>query len=70
VGVIDSGPGIAPQLQEKIFNPFFTTREEGTGLGLSVSYDIVRALGGSIEVDSIPGEGATFLVRLPLRQGE
>jgi signal transduction histidine kinase len=64
--VQDSGPGIPPEIREKIFNPFFTTRRAGTGLGLSISYGIVQALNGRIEVESRVGEGTTFLVRLPL----
>lgn len=68
VAVRDNGKGIAPELQERIFEPFFTTKEvgEGTGLGLSVSYDIVHKHGGEITVDSQPGVGTTFTVRLPL----
>ncbi len=67
VKVADTGPGIAPEVREKIFHPFFTTRSDGTGLGLSVSYGIVQALGGTIEVASEPGQGSTFTVRLPVR---
>jgi PAS domain S-box-containing protein len=63
--VRDSGPGISAELKGRIFNPFFTTKRTGTGLGLSVSYGIVQAMGGSIDVESTPGEGATFIVRLP-----
>lgn len=68
IAIADSGPGISSPDLAKIFNPFFTTRQGGTGLGLSVSYGIVQALKGRIEVDSPPGEGATFVVRLPLVQ--
>lgn len=64
ISIADSGPGIPLNIQEQIFNPFFTTKATGTGLGLSVSYGIVRAHGGSIEVESQPGAGSRFLVVL------
>jgi signal transduction histidine kinase len=70
VGVGDSGPGIPPQVRARIFNPFYTTKSTGTGLGLSVSYGIVQALGGRIEVASEPGRGSTFTVILPLNREE
>jgi signal transduction histidine kinase len=65
----DTGSGIPPGLVDRIFDPFFTTREvgKGTGLGLSVSYNIVAAHGGTIEVESKVGEGSTFRVVLPVR---
>jgi signal transduction histidine kinase len=69
VGVGDTGPGIPPQVRARIFNPFYTTKSSGTGLGLSVSYGIVQALGGSIEVESVAGEGSVFTVSLPQRGG-
>jgi C4-dicarboxylate-specific signal transduction histidine kinase len=64
----DTGRGIPPGLERRIFDPFFTTKEvgQGTGLGLSITYGIIKDLGGSISVVSPPGEGATFLIRLPL----
>ncbi|THF62252.1 HAMP domain-containing protein [Pseudothauera rhizosphaerae] len=63
--VRDTGHGIAPENLSSIFDPFFTTkRGSGTGLGLSISYTIVERYGGHIEVDSRPGEGAEFAVRL------
>lgn len=64
---IDNGAGIAPELREKIFAPFFTTKDvgEGTGLGLSVSYGIVQSHGGEIMVASEQGKGTTFTVVLP-----
>jgi signal transduction histidine kinase/FixJ family two-component response regulator len=63
----DSGPGISEENLERIFDPFFTTKDpdKGTGLGLMISHQIVADHGGSIEVESTPGEGATFHVRLP-----
>ncbi len=62
----DSGPGIPAELQDRIFNPFYTTRSEGTGLGLAITHRIIDGHGGKLSVDSRPGEGATFIVDLPL----
>lgn len=64
----DNGSGIEPGIVKHIFEPFFTTKKEGhgTGLGLSVSYGIVKAHGGTIQVESVAGEGATFGVVFPL----
>ncbi len=68
VTLADTGPGMSEAVQQKIFNPFFTTKSSGTGLGLSVSYGIIRAHGGMITVSSASGRGAEFLVELPLKQ--
>ena len=64
----DDGPGIEAKYLHKIFDPFFTTRKvgEGTGLGLSVCHGIITEHGGTISVDSTPGEGATFILDLPI----
>ncbi|MFH1026769.1 MAG: ATP-binding protein, partial [Pseudomonadota bacterium] len=68
VSVADTGCGIPEDIQQRIFEPFFTTKEvgKGTGLGLSISYDIARKHGGEITVESKPGHGTTFTVRLPV----
>jgi two-component system NtrC family sensor kinase len=68
VTIADTGFGIAAENIEQVFNPFFTTRAAGTGLGLAVSYGIVRDHGGRLEVESVPGKGAQFHVVLPLCQ--
>jgi len=65
--VKDNGTGIPESIKEKIFQPFFTTKPtgQGTGLGLSLSYDIVKAHGGGLEVETREGEGSTFTIKLP-----
>ncbi len=68
VSIGDSGAGIPADVKEKLFTPFFTTRTRGTGLGLAVSYGIVKDHGGDIRVESEPGQGALFTVVLPQRQ--
>jgi signal transduction histidine kinase len=68
IRVRDNGTGIPPELRDKLFQPFFTTKPtgEGTGLGLSISYDIVtQQHGGTIAVDSRVGEFTEFTIRLP-----
>ena len=66
--VKDNGQGIPKKLIEKIFQPFFTTKPtgQGTGLGLSLSYDIIRAFGGELKVETIEGEGTEFRVQIPV----
>jgi signal transduction histidine kinase len=66
--VADDGPGVPPEVREHIFEPFFTLRRQGrgSGLGLAVVYSIVTSHGGEVDVLSAPGEGARFVVRLPL----
>jgi two-component system NtrC family sensor kinase len=65
--VIDSGPGIPPNDVEKIFEPLYTTRPEGLGLGLTISRSIVERLGGTLSVRNVPGRGAAFTVEMPLK---
>lgn len=67
ITVRDTGKGISPEIMDKIFDPFFSTKEvgKGTGLGLSICYQIVEIHGGRIEVESEEGKGAAFMVRLP-----
>ncbi len=68
VRVKDNGNGIPQKVLDKIFQPFFTTKPtgQGTGLGLSLSYDIVKAHGGELKVETIEGEGSEFVIKLPL----
>lgn len=70
VHVKDNGTGIPQKVLEKIFQPFFTTKPtgQGTGLGLSLSYDIVKAHGGELKVETKEGEGAEFIISLPLNE--
>jgi len=66
ISVADNGYGIPGQIREKIFQPFFTTKPtgQGTGLGLSLSYDIIKAHGGEIKVNTKEGEGSEFIIQL------
>jgi two-component system, NtrC family, sensor kinase len=68
ITVKDNGNGIPQKVVDKIFQPFFTTKPtgEGTGLGLSLSYDIIKAHGGEIRVETKEGEGSTFIIQLPI----
>lgn len=71
IRIEDNGCGIPPENLDRIFNPFFTTKPpgKGTGLGLSLCLSIITRLGGGISVQSPPGKGAKFIVRLPISQG-
>ncbi|GAC1407774.1 MAG: hypothetical protein NVSMB49_27870 [Ktedonobacteraceae bacterium] len=68
----DTGPGVPMGLEQRIFDPFFTTKEvgAGTGLGLSITYGIIKEHQGTIVIDNHPGEGANFLIQLPLQREE
>jgi two-component system sensor histidine kinase FlrB len=65
IRVSDQGKGMSPEVQRRLFQPFFTTRSEGTGLGLAIMRSVVDAHGGEVQVDSEPGRGTTFIVHLP-----
>ncbi|HSQ83084.1 MAG TPA: response regulator [Desulfobacterales bacterium] len=69
IKVSDTGKGIAAEVVDKIFEPFFTTREIGTGLGLAITHGIIGRHGGEIRVQSQPGQGTTFTIRLPHNRG-
>lgn len=66
VAISDQGPGIPVEARESIFHPFFTTKDNGTGLGLPVTRQIISDHGGALAVEGADGEGATFVIRLPL----
>jgi len=72
ISITDTGKGMTSDQMSRIFNPFYTTKEvgKGTGLGLSISLSIVQAMGGQIEVQSMPGAGSCFTVVLPLNSAE
>jgi signal transduction histidine kinase len=68
ITIRDNGNGIPQKIIDKIFQPFFTTKPtgQGTGLGLSLSYDIIKAHGGEIKVESKEGEGTEFIITIPV----
>jgi signal transduction histidine kinase len=68
IKVSDNGDGIPQNVVNKIFQPFFTTKPtgQGTGLGLSLSYDIIKAHGGEIKVETMEGEKTKFIIQLPI----
>ncbi|WP_428262287.1 ATP-binding protein [Haliangium sp.] len=65
LSVSDTGPGIDEEVAAKLFEPFFSTKQGGTGLGLALTHQIIREHGGALRVDSAPGRGATFVIELP-----
>jgi len=65
IAIADNGPGVPPELREKVFYPFFTTRDGGSGVGLALAQKIALSHGGSVELESPPGCGCTFRLRLP-----
>ena len=68
IKVADNGNGIPQKVIDKIFQPFFTTKPtgQGTGLGLSLAYDIVKAHGGELKVETKEGKGSEFIIQLPI----
>ena len=70
IRIADNGPGILKSIQEKIFEPFFSTKEDGTGLGLSIAMRIIEQHRGLLEVISKQGKGTTFIIYLPLKEAE
>jgi PAS domain S-box-containing protein len=66
ISLADTGEGMSPEVAANIFQPYFTTKDKGTGLGLAISQGIIQAHGGTILVDSTPGQGTTFTIQLPL----
>ena len=66
ISVRDTGSGIAPEVQLRVFDPFFTTRAQGTGLGVAIALGVVRAHGGTLSVSSVLGEGSDFVIFLPI----
>ncbi|AWW00757.1 hypothetical protein DJ013_01810 [Arcticibacterium luteifluviistationis] len=69
IAITDNGPGVPPEIKDKIFQPFFTTKDtgKGTGLGLSLAYDIVKGHGGEIKVESVVGQGCEFRIEIPIK---
>ncbi|HEY5658092.1 MAG TPA: ATP-binding protein, partial [Myxococcota bacterium] len=68
ISVSDTGPGIAPALREKIFSPFFTTKQEGSGVGLAQVQKIVLGHGGSVDLECGAERGCTFRIHLPVEE--
>jgi signal transduction histidine kinase len=66
----DSGPGISESVRDKVFQPFFSTKEEGTGLGLSIATRIIEDHGGRLDLAANENVGATFVIKLPLREDQ
>ena len=67
--VRDNGPGLTPEQAKQVFHPFYTTKEQGTGLGLSVCYRIMQDHGGDIRLETLPGKGCAFILSLPVDAG-
>jgi signal transduction histidine kinase len=68
ISIRDNGPGIPPEIQDKIFVPFYTTKKTGTGIGLSMTQKVVHAHGGVMDLKSEPGKGTDFVIKIPMRQ--
>jgi two-component system sensor histidine kinase FlrB len=70
LSVHDDGPGIEAALQERLFEPFFTTRPEGSGLGLAIVRGVIQSMGGNVHISSSADAGTEFAIRLPRSKGE
>jgi signal transduction histidine kinase len=70
ISISDTGIGIPEELLAKIFEPYFTTKESGTGLGLTITFKIIKEHNGEITVESKPSKGSTFTIHLPIPQPE
>lgn len=70
LSVHDDGPGIDAALQERLFEPFFTTRSEGTGLGLAIVRGVIQSMKGNVQINSSPDTGTEFVIRLPRNKGD
>ena len=68
IEVVDNGKGMSAEVQQRIFEPLFTTKAKGTGLGLSIVGNIVRSHSGTISVESAPDKGSRFVIRIPLEE--
>jgi signal transduction histidine kinase len=69
IHIRDNGPGISPEIQDRIFVPFFTTKKSGTGIGLPLAQKIVHAHGGVLDMNSEVGKGTEFIIKIPMRRG-
>ena len=69
IHIRDNGPGIPPEIQDRIFVPFFTTKKTGTGIGLPLAQKIVHAHGGVLDMNSEVGKGTEFIIKIPMRHG-
>jgi signal transduction histidine kinase len=68
ITIVDTGLGMPPKTQSRVFEPFFTTRPHGSGLGLSISCEIIQAHNGQISVESQEDKGTTFTIKLPINE--
>ncbi len=68
ISISDTGQGMTPEVKANIFTPYFTTKEKGTGLGLAICQNILAEHGGCLSADSVPGQGSTFTIQIPLEE--
>jgi signal transduction histidine kinase len=70
ISVSDTGPGIPDELRQRIFEPFYSTKESGSGIGLAMTTRVLQMHGGSVDFESVSGQGTTFCLRLPVAPAE